>query len=106
MGLLFTCYLSEMINSRVLSTVILQIWARPLPVVLHTFTEHTSQWVYFAIVSLIVDFPFVHPIQVAWTSACMYNIFIQTGYIISVSGHTFADRQLLPLTNRLPGEYL
>jgi uncharacterized membrane protein YjjP (DUF1212 family) len=103
-GLLVTCYLSEMINSRVLSTVVLQFWALPLLIVLYTFTEHTSQWVYFAVVSLIVGFPFVHPIHVAWTSrnsnsvstrtisACMYNIFVQTGYIISVSGHTFADR--------------
>jgi hypothetical protein len=57
---LFTCCLSEMINSRVLSTVILQFWTLPLLVVLYTFTEHTSQWVYFAVVSLIVGFPFVH----------------------------------------------
>jgi predicted MFS family arabinose efflux permease len=103
-GLLSTCYLSEMINSRVLSTVILQFWALPLLIVLYTFTEHTSQWVYFAVVSLIVGFPYVHPIQVAWTSrnsngvstrtisACMYNISLQAGYIISVSEHTFADR--------------
>ncbi|KAF8506810.1 major facilitator superfamily domain-containing protein [Russula emetica] len=97
MGLLSTCYLSEMINSRVLSTVILQFWALPLLIVLYTFTEHTSQWVYFVVVSLIVGFPYVHPIQVAWTSrnsnsvstrtisACMYNIFLQAGYIISVN---------------------
>ena len=104
MGLLFTCYLSEIINSRVLSTVILQFWALPLLIVLYTFTEHTSQWAYFAVVSLIVGFPYVHPIQVAWTSrnsnsvstrtisACMYNISVQAGSIISVSEHTFVDR--------------
>lgn len=118
MGLLSTCYLSEMINSRVLSTVILQFWALPLLIVLYTFTEHTSQWVYFAVVSLLVGSPYVHPIQVAWTSrnsnsvsartisACMYNIFVQAGYIISVSEHIFADRWLLPLTDRLLGERL
>jgi len=104
MGMLFTCYLSELINSRVLSTVILQFWALPLLIVLYTFTEHTSQWVYFAVVSLIVGFPYVHPIQVAWTSrnsnsvstrtisACMYNISLQAGYIVSVSEHSFANR--------------
>jgi hypothetical protein len=118
MGLLLTCYLSEMINSRVLSTVILQFWALPPLIVLYTFSEHTSQWVYFAVVSLIVGFPYVHPIQVAWTSrnsnsvstrtisACMYNIFVQAGYIISVSEHAFADRLLLPLTHRLSVECL
>ena len=106
MGLLSACYLSEVINSRVLSTVILQFWALPLLIVLYTFTEHTSQWAYFAVVSLIVGFPYIHPIQVAWTSrnsnsvsartisACLYNISFQTGYIISVSEHTFADQKL------------
>ncbi len=101
MGLLFTCYLSEMIDSRVLSTVILQFWALPLLIVLYSFTEHTSQWVYFTVVT---RFPYVHPIQVAWTSrnsnsvsartisACMYNIFVQAGYTISVSEHTSFDR--------------
>jgi uncharacterized membrane protein YjjP (DUF1212 family) len=104
MGLLFTSYLSEMIDSRVLSAVILQFWALPLLVVLYTFTEHTSQWVYFAVISLIVGYPYVRPIQAAWTSrnsnsvsartisACMYNIFVQAGYTISVGGHTFSDR--------------
>ena len=103
-GLLSTCYLSEMINSRVLSTVILQLWTLPLLIVLYTFNKHTSQWVYFAVVSLIVGYPYVHPIQVAWASrnsnsvimrtisACMYNMFFQASYVISVSEHTFADR--------------
>lgn len=104
MGLVSTCYLSEMIDSRVISTVILQFWALPLLIVLYTFTEQTSQWVYFAVVSLIVGSPYVRPILVAWTSrnsnsvsartisACMYNVFVQAGYIISVSEHTFANR--------------
>lgn len=100
-GLLATSYLSEIINSRVLSTVILQFWALPLLIVLYTFTEQTSQWTYFAVVSLIVGFPYIHPIQVAWTSrnsksvrtrtvsACMYNVSFQAGYIIAVSEPTF-----------------
>jgi predicted MFS family arabinose efflux permease len=100
-GLLATSYLSEIINSRVLSTVILQFWALPLLIVLYTFTEQTSQWTYFAVVSLIVGFPYIQPIQVAWTSrnsksvrtrtvsACMYNVSFQAGYIIAVSEPTF-----------------
>jgi MFS transporter, ACS family, DAL5 transporter family protein len=92
-----------MIDSRVLSTVILQFWALPLLIVLYTFTEHTSQWVYFAVVSLIVGYPYVQPIQVAWASrnsnsvgtrtvsACMYNISVQAGYVISVSEHLLID---------------
>ena len=99
-GLLATSYLSEVIDSRVLSTVILQFWALPLLIVLYTYTESTPQWSYFAVVSLIVGFPYVHPIQVAWTSrnsnsvktrtisACMYNISTQAGYIIAVCERT------------------
>jgi len=110
-GLLATCYLSEVINSRVLPTVILQIWALPLLIALYTFDEHTSPWIYFAVVSLIVGYPYVHPIQVAWTSrnsnsvkmrtisACMYNVFFQASYIIGVSNDIIKERYTLVLTN-------
>jgi predicted MFS family arabinose efflux permease len=110
-GLLATCYLSEVINSRVLSTIILQFWALPLLIVLYTFTEATSQWSYFVVVSLLVGFPYVHPIQVAWTSrnsnsvrtrtvsACMYNVSLQAGYIIAVSEHSLTCWYARVLTN-------
>jgi predicted MFS family arabinose efflux permease len=127
-GLLGTAYLSEVIDSRVLSTVILQLWALPLLIALYTFTEHTSQWVYFAVVTLIVGYPYVHPIQVAWASrnsnsvrtrtvsASMYNISVQLGSIIGVSDpyipRLMADNQLIrqisteqtthPFVSRLP----
>jgi hypothetical protein len=101
--LLFTAYLSEIVNSRVIATIVLQIWALPLLVALYTFNETTSQWVYFAVVTLVTGFPYVHPIQVAWTSrnsysvrtrtisASAYNMFVQAGAIIYV--------QLLPLSS-------
>jgi hypothetical protein len=60
---LFTAYLSEIVNSRVVATIILQIWALPLLVALCTFNEKTSQWVYFAVVTLVTGFPYVHSIS-------------------------------------------
>ena len=66
--LLVAAYISEIIDSRVFATVILQVWALPLLIALYTFNQQTSQWVYFAVVSLIAGFPYVHPIQVAWAS--------------------------------------
>ncbi|KAG6854154.1 hypothetical protein C0991_010065 [Blastosporella zonata] len=66
--LLAAAFFSEKINSRVGATIILQIWALPLLVALYTFNSDTSQWVYYAVVTLITGFPYVHPIQVAWTS--------------------------------------
>lgn len=107
--LLIFCYLSEIIDSRVGATVILQIWVLPLLAALYTFNEKTSNWVYFAVVSLIAGFPYVHPVQVAWAStnsysvgtrtvsASIYNMFVQTGGIIGVNRRsttswTFSDR--------------
>jgi hypothetical protein len=66
--LVVAAYISEIIDSRVFATVILQVWALPLLIALYTFNQRTSQWVYFAVVSLIAGFPYVHPIQVAWAS--------------------------------------
>ncbi|KAJ3890431.1 major facilitator superfamily domain-containing protein [Lentinula edodes] len=82
--LLFCAYLSEIINSRVFATIILQLWALPLLVALYTFNAQTSQWVYYAVVTLITGFPYVHPIQVGWASrnsysvrTSVYNMFVQ-----------------------------
>ena len=95
--LLVFCQLSEVINSRTIATVLLQIWALPLLIALYTFNAQTSQWVYFAVVSLIAGYPYVHPIQVAWAStnsygvgtrtvsASIYNMFVQADGIIAVS---------------------
>jgi len=96
-GLLAMAFISEVINTRVGAAVVLQLWALPLLIALYTFDQHTSQWVYFAVVTLIAGYPYVHPIQVAWASrnsysvrtrtvsASVYNMFVQTGGIISVS---------------------
>ncbi|KAA1467780.1 MFS general substrate transporter [Dentipellis sp. KUC8613] len=111
-GLLITAYLSEVINSRVLSTVILQIWSLPLLVALYTFNAHTSQWVYYAVITLVVGFPYVHPIQVAWASrnshsvrtrtvsASVYNMFVQAGAIIYANIYQAKDKPLYKAGNR------
>jgi hypothetical protein len=96
-GLVATAYLSELINSRVLSTVTLQIWTLPLLIALYTFDASTSRWAYYVVVTLIAGYPYIHPIQVAWASrnsysvrsrtvsASIYNMFVQAGTIIYVS---------------------
>ncbi|KAH9931993.1 MFS general substrate transporter [Epithele typhae] len=103
--LLATSYLSEIINSRTIATVFLQFWALPLLIALYTFDEQTSQWAYYAVVTLITGFPYIHPIQVAWAStnsssvgtrtlsASMYNMFVQAGLIIGV--HKRGNRALI-----------
>jgi len=112
MGLLAMAFMSEAINSRVATTIVLQFWALPLLVALYTFNSHTSQWVYFAVVSLIAGYPYIHPIQVAWASrnsysvrtrtisASVYNMFVQTGAIISANMYRKDDKPLYKRGNR------
>lgn len=95
--LLIFCYMSEYVDSRIGAMLTLQIWALPLLIALSTFTEDTSNWVIFTVVTLITGFPYVHPVQVAWAStnsssvggrtvsASIYNMFVQAGGIVSVS---------------------
>ncbi|KAF8913212.1 MFS general substrate transporter [Gymnopilus junonius] len=111
-GLLVMAFVSEAINSRVAATVVLQFWALPLLITLYKFNSHTSQWAYFAVVSLIAGYPYVHPIQVAWASrnsfsvrtrtisASIYNICVQTGAIISANIYRADDKPLYKRGNR------
>ncbi|KAF9270759.1 MFS general substrate transporter [Marasmius fiardii PR-910] len=110
--LTFTCYLSEIINSRVMATIVLQLWALPLLAALYTFDSNTSQWVYYAVVTLITGFPYVHPIQVAWASrnshsvrmrtvsASVYNMFVQAGAIVYAQIYRTEDKNLDKKGNR------
>jgi len=105
-------YFSEIVNSRVLATVSLQFWALPLLIALYTFTTHTSQWVYFTVVTLITGFPYIHPIQVAWASrnsnsvrsrtvsASLYNMFVQAGAIVIANVYRSDDAPLYKRGNR------
>lgn len=119
-GLLIVCYLSEVFDSRVGTSVILQFWALPLLIALYKFDKDTSQWVYYAVVTLITGFPYVHPIQVAWASAnsygvgtrtvsaSVYNMFVQAGGVISVraccvpSFSTLSNAHVRPTVLYLP----
>ncbi|KAF7337692.1 T-complex protein eta subunit [Mycena sanguinolenta] len=111
--LLLCAYLSEIIDSRVGATIILQFWALPLLIALYTFNTSTSQWVYFGVVTLITGFPYVHPIQVAWASrnsysvrtrtisASCYNMFVQAGAIIYSNIYRTDDKPLYKRGNRV-----
>ncbi|RDB29373.1 hypothetical protein Hypma_016020 [Hypsizygus marmoreus] len=113
MMLLGTSYFAEIVNSRVAATVILQLWALPLLVALYTFNAQTSQWVYFAVVTLVTGYPYVHPIQVAWASrnsysvrtrtvsASVYNMFVQAGAIVYANIYRKDDKPLYKRGNRI-----
>ncbi|CCM03642.1 uncharacterized protein FIBRA_05786 [Fibroporia radiculosa] len=77
-NLLISSYVSELVDSRVGATIILQFWAIPLLIALETFTKKTSPWVEFAVVTLITGYPYVVPIQVAWTSTNSHSVGTRT----------------------------
>ncbi|EIW87128.1 MFS general substrate transporter [Coniophora puteana RWD-64-598 SS2] len=105
-GLIVTSYLAEWTNSRTFGCVLLQIWALPLLIALYTFNEQTAHWTYYIVVTLITGFPYVHPIQVAWTSrnsgdvqgravtASLYNICVQFGAIAYSNVYQASDAPL------------
>ncbi|KAH7097434.1 major facilitator superfamily domain-containing protein [Auriculariales sp. MPI-PUGE-AT-0066] len=111
--MMFCAFFSERVNSRVFATVILQLWALPLLVALYSFDKATSQWIYFAVVSLVVGFPYIHPIQVAWASrlsggvrtrtvgASIYNMHVQAGAIIYANIYRKDDAPLYKRGNRV-----
>ncbi|KAI0828917.1 MFS general substrate transporter [Trametes gibbosa] len=106
------CYISEIIDSRIITLVSLQFYALPLLAALYTFTSETSPWVYFAVVTLITGFPYVHPVQVAWAStnssgvgtrtvsASIYNMFVQAGGIVAANIYRDDDKPLYKRGNR------
>ncbi|KAL5535716.1 hypothetical protein ACEPAF_3810 [Sanghuangporus sanghuang] len=111
-NMISAAYFSEIVNNRVLATVVLQFWALPLLIALYTFTEQTSPWVYFVVVTLITGYPYVHPIQVAWASrnsnsvrtrtisASCYNMFVQAGAIVIANLYRDDDKPLYKRGNR------
>ncbi|KAF4612208.1 hypothetical protein D9613_004092 [Agrocybe pediades] len=111
-GLVAMAFVSEAVNSRIVATIVLQFWALPLLIALYTFNSNTSQWIYFAVVTLIAGFPYVHPIQVAWASrnsysvrtrtisASLYNMFVQLAAIVSANIYRKDDKPLYKRGNR------
>jgi hypothetical protein len=62
--LLLLAYISEIVNSRVFTTVFLQLWVLPLLIALYTFQDRSNSWAWFTVITLVTGFPYVHPIQV------------------------------------------
>jgi hypothetical protein len=62
--LLFWTWLSEKINQRLLIGLISQLWVLPLLVALETLpaTFHGSNWVRYAITSLLIAYPYAHAV--------------------------------------------
>lgn len=94
--LLITAF-SELVNNRSFVAMAEDAWLLPCFVALIALPDPISGWAYFAIATVLLSFPYTHPIQVAWTSrnagsvqnrtvsASLYNMFVQVSGMIGAN---------------------
>ncbi|KAF2031439.1 major facilitator superfamily transporter [Setomelanomma holmii] len=96
MMLLITAF-SELVNNRSFVSMAEDAWLLPCFAALIALKNPISGWAYFAIATVLLSFPYTHPIQVAWTSrnagsvqnrtvsASLYNMFVQVSGMIGAN---------------------
>ncbi|KAI5919383.1 MFS general substrate transporter [Camillea tinctor] len=96
MMLLITA-LSELVNNRSFVSMAEDAWLLPCFAALLALAEPIDPWAYFAIATVLLSFPYTHPIQVAWTSrnagsvqnrtvsASLYNMWVQVSGMIGAN---------------------
>ncbi|KAG9197685.1 hypothetical protein G6514_001154 [Epicoccum nigrum] len=94
--LLITAF-SELVNNRSFVSMAEDAWLLPCFAALIALKDPISGWAYFAIATVLLSFPYTHPIQVAWTSrnagsvqnrtvsASLYNMFVQVSGMIGAN---------------------
>jgi len=92
--ILFFTWLSEKLNERLLICLSTQIWALPLLIALEVIPTTASNWTRYAILVLLVGYPYIHAILVALASrnansvrtrtvaSALYNVFVQLCNIV------------------------
>ncbi|KAI1634305.1 major facilitator superfamily transporter [Biscogniauxia mediterranea] len=96
MMLLITA-LSELVNNRSFVSMAEDAWLLPCFAALLALADPIDPWAYFAIATVLLAFPYTHPIQVAWTSrnagsvqnrtvsASLYNMWVQVSGMIGAN---------------------
>ncbi|KAI6082735.1 MFS general substrate transporter [Hypoxylon rubiginosum] len=89
--------ISEMVNNRSFVSMAEDAWLLPCFAALIALPDPISSWAYFAIATVLLSFPYTHPIQVAWTSrnagsvqnrtvsASLYNMWVQVSGMIGAN---------------------
>ncbi|KAI1088023.1 MFS general substrate transporter [Rostrohypoxylon terebratum] len=95
--------LSELIDNRSFVSMAEDFWQLPCFVALIALPDPIGPWVYFAIATVLLSFPYTHPIQVAWTSrnagsvqnrtvsAAIYNMWVQVSGMIGANIYQSTD---------------
>ena len=94
--LICTAY-SERLNARWLFGIFSQIWMLPGTLALIFLPNTTGRWTLYSIVTIILSYPYPHPIHVGWcsrmsntvrsrtVSAALYNMAVQLSAIIAAN---------------------
>ncbi|WVR07847.1 hypothetical protein IAU60_004890 [Kwoniella sp. DSM 27419] len=95
--------ISELVDSRAFVCMAEDLWMLPNYIALLTI-PNPGGWTYFAIATVLLSFPYVHAIQVSWTSrnsgsvenrtvsASLYNITVQLSAIIGANLYQASDK--------------
>ncbi|KAG2185723.1 hypothetical protein INT43_002158 [Umbelopsis isabellina] len=106
-------YLSRWTKERSLTSMLAVVWALPFLIALEVLPGDINQWVKYAIVSLLVAYPYCHPILVGWNSinsntvrtrtvsAAIYNMMVQLGSIIYSNIYRANDAPLYRQGNKV-----
>ncbi|KAF5986602.1 major facilitator superfamily transporter [Fusarium coicis] len=94
---------SELVNNRSFVSMAEDAWLLPCFVALIALPDPIGPWAYFAISTVLLSFPYTHPIQVAWTSrnagsvqnrtvsASLYNMWVQVSGMIGANIYQLSD---------------
>ncbi|KAJ3504079.1 hypothetical protein NLJ89_g8125 [Agrocybe chaxingu] len=88
---------SENLNDRAFVSMSEDVWLLPFLIALRTLPSNVNPWLFYGLSSVLLMYPYSHPIQVGWCSrnagavasrtvnASLYNMFVQTSSIISAN---------------------
>lgn len=111
--MLLITWVSEKIHQRAYLGLFTQLWYFPCIIALALLPATTNRWATYALLTILLSYPVVHPLQTAWcsrnsnsvrtraVSAALYNISVQLQSIITANIYREDDRPLYRRGNRV-----
>ncbi|TKW51739.1 putative transporter [Colletotrichum tanaceti] len=99
---------SELLDNRSFVAMAEDAWLLPCFVALLALPDPIGSWAYFAIATVLLSFPYTHPIQVAWTSrnagsvqnrtvsASLYTMWVQVSGMIGANNRWLTSQVYQP----------
>lgn len=104
--------LSEKVNQRAFVGIGAQLWLLPNLIALAILPADASRWSTYALLILVLSYPYPHPIHVSWASrisntvrsrtvsAAVYNMCVQMSGIVAANMYRDDDSPLYRRANR------